>query len=249
MAERSSKKTTFAGPGGRNFHYLVIPFGLVNRPPIFIIVIYYLKSHWDQLALKRGVTNIGTGTGSTIIIDDTFGFSDDLEWAFVYLEAILEISKRYNLSWKLEKCDFFSPHIESVGTDIDVTGNRPANYKTPLMQMWKDKKPETIRYFSYFIGLVGYYRSWIPLFEELITTIRSLMLEQLYDYHLKVSDLKIVVFDKMYDILNAIFSDMILRRADGKKLFYLRTDDSSKGYSNSLLHPGDESESIAAMNR
>jgi len=50
MAYMSSMKTAFAGPGGRKYWYLVMPFGLVNGPSFFVIMIYDLKNHWDTLA-------------------------------------------------------------------------------------------------------------------------------------------------------------------------------------------------------
>lgn len=46
-----------------------------------------------------------------------------------YLKAILELSKRYNISRNLEKCKFFTPRFEFVGIDIDNVVNRPALLK------------------------------------------------------------------------------------------------------------------------
>ena len=51
MFHALSFKTAFAGPGGRKYRYNVMPFGHVNGPVIFVIMIYDLKDHWDILAL------------------------------------------------------------------------------------------------------------------------------------------------------------------------------------------------------
>lgn len=125
MEHSSSLKTAFSGPHGRKYRYKVMPFGLVNGPVIFIIMVYDLKNHWDTLAQSWNV-NINEETNSIIIIDDTFIYSNSLDSIIQYLRAILEISKRYNLSWKLEKCGFLDPRFEFVGVDVADIGNYPA---------------------------------------------------------------------------------------------------------------------------
>lgn len=110
----SSSKTALAGSGGRKYRYTVMPFGLVNGPVIFVVMIHDLKRHWDDLAMEWGV-GLGNSTNTIIIIDDTFVFSDEEDTTFKYLESILEIFKRYNLSWKLEKCEFFYSKIRICG--------------------------------------------------------------------------------------------------------------------------------------
>ena len=105
MAHASLFKTAFAGSRGIKYRYKVMLFGPVNGPVIFFIMIYDLKDHWYALATKWGAM-LDNFTNSIIIIDDTFIFSNNENTIFLYLESILEMSKRYNLSWKLEKCFF-----------------------------------------------------------------------------------------------------------------------------------------------
>ena len=248
MAHASSFKTAFSGPGGRKYRLTVMPFGPVNGPVIFVIMIYDLKDHWDSLASQWGVI-LDNFTNSIIIIDDTFIFSNDENTIFLYLESILEISKRYNLSWKLEKCEFFSERFEFVGTDIASAGNCPAKSKTPLFKMWRTKRPTTTRDFASFIGLIGFYRNWIPYFEKRISTIRKLMIKHDYDYKLSDDDLTPAVYAEMHDLLNAVMSDPILQRADINKRFYLRSDACAIGHGNVLLQPGNDAPSLAAMRR
>ena len=144
MEYASSLKTAFAGPNGRKYRYTVMPFGIVNGPVIFIVMIYDLKDHWDHLSIYEMSLDIGTDTNSIIIIDNTFMYSNDLLTIISYLRSVLETSKRYNLSWKLEKCGFLEPRFEFVGIDIADDGNHPAQSKSPLFLMWRDKLPKTI---------------------------------------------------------------------------------------------------------
>jgi hypothetical protein len=67
MGHNSSIKTAFAGPNGHEYRYKVMPFGLVNGPVIFVIIIY---DFWDNLAESWNI-GINQDTNS-IIIDKTF---------------------------------------------------------------------------------------------------------------------------------------------------------------------------------
>jgi hypothetical protein len=144
MEHNSSLKTAFAGPNGQKYRYKVMPFSLVNGPVIFVIIIYDLKNHWDNLAESWNI-GINQDTNSNIIINDTFIYSLSLQSILGYLQVILEISKWYNLSLKLEKCGFLEPSFEFVGVNVANIGNHPAKSKEPLVLMWKDQIPHIIR--------------------------------------------------------------------------------------------------------
>ena len=53
----------------------------------------------------------------------------------------------------------------------------------------------------------------------------------------------------MQDLLNAVLLDPVLQHTAIKKCFYLRTETCSKGGENTLLQPGNDTASLAAMNR
>ena len=83
-----------------------MPFAIVNGLVIFVIMIHDLKGCWDTLATKGLNLELENKTNSIIIIDDTFIYSNGLTGVITYFDCILEISKFYNLSWKLDKCIF-----------------------------------------------------------------------------------------------------------------------------------------------
>ena len=248
MEHQSSLKTAFAGPNGRKYRYLVMPFGIVNGPVIFVIMIHDLKDHWNHLAIEEMKVQVGQQNNSIIIIDNTFIYADTLDNIINYLHCVLEISKRYNLSWKLEKCGFLEPRFEFVGVDIADDGNHPARSKSPLIKMWKKKKPETIRDLSSYLGFTGYYRDFIPYFEDKVRNIRALIAAHEYEYKLKPCDLTPIILNEMNRVLDDLIKDPTLRRPDPDKRFYLRTDACKQGHGNALLQPGDDEASIAAMN-
>jgi hypothetical protein len=87
MEENSSKKTAFAGPHGRKCRYKVMPFGLVNAPTVYTVMIYDMKDNWDNEALCTFKLVLDKHNNTTIIIDDVFGFVTSYENGLFLLEA------------------------------------------------------------------------------------------------------------------------------------------------------------------
>ena len=85
-------------------------------------------------------------------------FSNDVDTIFYYLESIIEVSKRHNLSYKCAKCVLFTKKLDFVGIYVDVEGNKPAKFKIPLYKMWRTKFPLTTQDCASLVDLVGYYR-------------------------------------------------------------------------------------------
>ena len=86
--------------------------------------------------------------------------------------------------------------------------------------------------FASFIGLIGYYRNWIPYFEFQIRTTRQLVSNHDYTHKLTEEELPPVVYDKMIDLLDAVMSNPNLHRADFEKID-LRNDASTLVHDNS----------------
>jgi hypothetical protein len=150
IEENSSKKTAFAGPRGRKYRYKVMPFGLVNAPTIYTVMIYDMKDNWDNEVLCTFKLIVDENNNTTIIINDVFSFVTSYENGLFLLEAIFTIARRHSLNWKLKKCDFFPQIVEFVGHDLTKEGNHPAGSKSTLLGSWP--KPSTIRDISSFLG-------------------------------------------------------------------------------------------------
>jgi hypothetical protein len=97
MEENSSKKTAFAGPRGRKYWYKVMPFGQVNAPTIYTVMIYDMKDNWDNEVLCTFKLIVDENNNTTIIIDDVFGFVTSYENGLFLLEAIFTIARRHSL--------------------------------------------------------------------------------------------------------------------------------------------------------
>ena len=245
MDANSSKKTAFAGPFGRKYCYKVMPFGLVNAPTVYTIMIYDMKDGWDGEALATFQLRVDENNNTTIIIDDTFGFVTSFENGLNYLEAILTIARRHNLTWNLKKCAFFPDQVEFVGHDLTKYGNLPAESKTPLLSSWPS--PEIVRGISSFIGFGNFYARYIPYFEQRIRNMRAIIRENEYPHKLVDGEWSKAADSEFQDIRNAILSKPLLKRVSRSKRLYLGTDFSKIGMGFWTAQPGDDDESIKAM--
>ena len=245
MEAKSALKTAFAAPDGRKYFYKVMPFGIVNGPTIFVIFIFDMRINWNDLAREYNI-KIGPNNNTRIIIDDTYMFIETYMNGIGYLRAVLEISKRYSLSWKLKKCSFFPERVEFVGHDRRADGNSPAASKIPLLRTWPDFT--IIRDISSFVGFSGFYSDYIPWYEERISELRLIMRKPLAD-NLTDEDMNEKAKYQINDIKNALLADPLLRRADTNKRIYLRTDFSSFGFGFVILQPANDKVSQDAMIR
>ena len=247
MEHHSSLKTAFAGPYGKKYRYKVMPFGLVNGPATYVIMIHDLKDHWDHIARTRFKLDINQSNNTTIIIDDTFGFTQNYDQALAYIESILIVAERYRLSWKLKKCSFFPASVEFVGHDVKSAGNTPAESKDRLLENWPI--PTQIRDISSFVGFGNFYARYLPFFDFRVYNLRLLIKDNDFNSSISKEQWSEKVNAEFHDIRDSILSKPLLRRVDRSKRPYLRTDFSSKGMGFVLLQPGDDTASIEAMKR
>ena len=79
-----------------------------------------------------------------------------------HLEEIFKRLKAAGLKLKLEKCCFFKKHIQYLGHLISAEGIQPLPEK--LESIAKMPAPKTPKEVKQFLGLVGYYRKFVPRF-------------------------------------------------------------------------------------
>ena len=80
-------------------------------------------------------------------------------------EEIFTRLKAAGLKLKLEKCCFFKKHIQYLGHLISADGNQPLPEK--LKSIAKMPAPRNPKEVKQFLGLVGYYRKFVPRFADI----------------------------------------------------------------------------------
>ena len=98
-------------------------------------------------------------------LEDTIIYSKSEKEHLEHLEEIFVRLKAAGLKLKLEKCCFFKRHIQYLGHLISVEGIQPLPEKVEsIAKMPAPKNPKEVKQF---LGLVGYYRKFVPRFADI----------------------------------------------------------------------------------
>jgi hypothetical protein len=247
LSPASAIKTAFYAPHGRKYMWVVMPFGLRNCPSVFIAMMHDLKQLWTSECEKAGIIP-SHDKGTTIIMDDTLLYAVSIDHTFIIIRCVCLIARKYHLTWKLIKAQWFPESVEFVGVDMKRSGgNVPARSKHVLLHNWK--APSTARAYLSFVGFAIFYLKWMPSFELKIAPIRKII----KDYGL---DEKLIALsdttkaNQVYEYVKAFhLSEPIPQRANIHKTFYLKKDFSALGFGYALCQPDDTPEALAAMRR
>ena len=138
-----------------------VPFGLAQAPAFFQKLINMVLS---QLDFAMGY------------LDDINIFSKTEEEHLDHLTQVFERLKRAGLKLKLQKCSFFKKHIQYLGHLISDEGIQPLPEK--LASIRNISVPTTPKEVKQFLGLVGYYRKFIPRFSDISRVLTQLNQEK-----------------------------------------------------------------------
>lgn len=205
--ENSIHKTGFVTKYGV-FDWCVLPFGLTSAPATF----QRLMTQILQPLLGKCVH---------VFIDDIIIYSRTLEEHVQHLEQVFKICKDTNLRIKLAKCTFASDNVEYLGHQITRDGLKPTDRNVKkVLDMSVPKNKSDVRSF---LGMVGYYRRFIPDFANKARAIQQLTRSKVDfvwgpDQELACKELK-----------EALINPPVLAYPDPNKVQILTTDASGKG--------------------
>jgi hypothetical protein len=262
LDKQSQEKTAFYVPDGKK-HWGVMPMGATNAHPFFVAMVERMRFEWNQRATNKGIklcTTTLTRRGkddpdAKTIVDDVLLYAYSVAALLHYFETVLEILMHYRVTVKLRKCRFIQTKAEFVGMDILSQGNTPAKSKDEAFQ--KMTYPRSYTDLRGFIGFVGFYQEFIPLYEVRIDPFRKLLKEAAPPGSMSEEEESSLLHNEWNDEHSQLFdalrkeasSSPMLARPSDEKRFYLRTDWSSLGRGAMLTQPSDDPEAIKAMDR
>ena len=139
-------KTAFRTRYG-HFEFLVLPFGLTNAPATFMHLMHSIfREYLDSFIV--------------IFLDDILVYSKGLREHVTHVRQTLAILRKHQLYAKVSKCSFFQHRVEYLGHIVSAEGLAPDPAKVQAVRAWK--VPENVTDIRSFLGLVGYYRRFIP---------------------------------------------------------------------------------------
>ena len=150
LSESAKPKTAFVVSGMGKYQFNRVPFGLAQAPAYF------------QRLINEVLTDIDFAMG---YLDDIIIFSETEEEHLRHLEIIFERLRKAKLKLKLQKCNFFKRHIQYLGHLISSEGIHPLPEK--LESIKNMPTPNSPKQVKQFLGLVGYYRKFVPRFADI----------------------------------------------------------------------------------
>ena len=105
-------------------------------------------------------------------LDDILIYSPDIKTHLKHLRLEFERLRKADLKLKLKKCSFLKEHIQYLGHIISGDGITPVPEKPDSIQtMPIPYNPKEVKQF---LGLVEYYRKFIPQFADLAMPLNAL---------------------------------------------------------------------------
>ena len=211
LTRESQAKSAFVVPMGK-WQFKRTPFGLSQAPAYFQLLI-------DQVLMGCGDFAMG-------YLDDIIVFSKTEEEHLQHLEEIFKRLKHFDLKMKRQKSSFFKKHLQYLGHLVSEQGFEPLPEKLEAIRTMPH--PKTPKEVKQFLGLIGYYRKFIPRFSDLSRPLTRLTR---HDAKFEWNEQCQKSFDHLRELL---MQYPILRYPDPKRGYTVFTDASGIGWSGVL---------------
>ena len=156
LSEESRPKSAFVSAYGK-WEYKRCPFALAQALAYF----------------QRLVNEVLSGlTFAFGYLDDILVFSPDMETHFKYLRTLFKRLRSADLKLKEVKGNFLKKHIPYLGHTISGEGITPVPEKLESIQ--KMLPPQNPKEVKQFLGLIGYYRKFVPQLSDLARPLNAL---------------------------------------------------------------------------
>lgn len=198
-------KTAFNVEHG-HFEFLRMPMGLKNSPSTF----------------QRVMDNVLRGLQNEICLvylDDIIVFSTSLQEHMVNLEKVFSRLRESNFKIQMDKSEFLKLETAYLGHVITREGIKPNPDKIKSIQNYPI--PKTSKEIKQFLGLLGYYRKFIPDFARLTKPMTKCLKKS---NKITLDSEYINCFERCKTLLT---NDPILQYPDFTKDFILTTDASN----------------------
>lgn len=139
------------------FKYTRLVFGLSNAPALF----------------QRAMVQLLRMEGVEVFLDDVLVAAPTPQLHWRRVEAVLQRLQDAGLMLQKSKCSFFQKQVEYLGYVIDGDGihKNPEKVKAIL----EAKAPENPKQLKSFLGIINFYRSFIPRASAVLEPLHSLL--------------------------------------------------------------------------
>ena len=210
LSPESQPKSAFVigGPHGGKFEFKVCPFGLAQAPAYF------------QRLVDEVLRGLPFAFG---YLDDIIILSSDVKTHLEHIKILFNQLGESKLKLKESKFNFLKRHVQYLGHLISGEGIEPIPEK--LDSIKNMPAPKTPKEVKQFLGLIGYYRKFIPKFSDVARPLTNLTEKDMpYEWTPECT--------KTFKMLkNLLIQEPILKYPDLTKPYTLYTDASKYAWS------------------
>ena len=156
LSAKARPKSAFMTPTDK-YEFTRCPFGLMQAPAYF------------QRLINKVLAGLDFAFG---YLDDILIYSPDVPTHLVHMRQLLQRLREADLKLNREKCNFFKSHIQYLGHLISGEGIKPLPKK--LESIKEMPPPTTPKEVKQFLGLIGYYRKFVPRFADVARPLTNL---------------------------------------------------------------------------
>lgn len=150
--------------GSKRYRFITAPLGLKTIPSQF--------QRWIKSLLQK----FGCADFASNHIDDIIIASESIEEHVQHVRQVLYALTSVNLTIQPKKCTFFATKLPVLGMWLEVGGIRPNNDKLCNMLDWV--RPSNKKGIQRLLGIIGFFRRFIPNATELLSPIMSIQANQ-----------------------------------------------------------------------
>ncbi len=156
LSKRSQELTTITTHKGL-FKYKRLPFGIASAPAVF----------------QRTMENLLQGLNHvTVYLDDILITGVSIDDHLSNVRKVLSRLDAAGVRLHKDKCTFMSTQVKYLGHIIDAKGLHPTPDRANAIQ--DAPSPTTVTELKSFLGLLSYYRKFLPNLSNLLTPLHSL---------------------------------------------------------------------------
>ena len=156
LSPEARAKSAFVTPLDK-FEFTRCPFGLTQAPAYF------------QRLINKVIKGLPFAFG---YLDDVLIHNPDIKSHLQHMKILFQRLREADLKLKDSKCNYFKTHVQYLGHLVSGKGIKPLPEK--LESVKKMQAPTTPKEIKQFLGLVGYYRKFIPRFADIARPMTNL---------------------------------------------------------------------------